>query len=186
MSDDARTPSTISIAFDDFFYYFLQLRKNRIRAVVKRLRTLHPEEGPEALAERLISSHAYLSLWAGSIFHVPGLLPGIGSFLRGLNLVAGTSVLSRMHLYLILEIALLFGKDIDDPARVPEMMAVVGVTGAAVVGPTLLVRALHRVPIVGIPAAGLTATATTRLIGRAAIKLYGEAPEPASASSPSE
>jgi hypothetical protein len=45
-----------------------------------------------------------------------------------LGFVGGTAAITRMHLYLILEIALLYGMDIDDEARVPEMIAVVAAT----------------------------------------------------------
>ena len=46
-----------------------------------------------------------------------------GQALKILGVAGGASVLTRMHLYLIMEIALLYGKDIEDQARVPEMVA---------------------------------------------------------------
>ena len=166
-----------SLAVDDFFYFFLRLRKQRIRGVVNSIRTRFPGESREQLAQRLIASHASLSLIGGALFHVPALLPGIAQVWKVLGLVGGASALTRMHLYLILEIALLYGKDIDDQARVPEMVSVVAATAAAVGAPAVAVRLFDVSPLIAIPVAGLTATAVTRLIGKTAIRHYaGEAP----------
>jgi hypothetical protein len=86
----------------------------------------------------------------------------------------GAAALTRLHLYLILEIALLYGKDIDDQARVPEMLAVVAATGAAA-GVPVLMRLLGLHPLLSIPVAGLTASTVTHLIGHTAIRYYGAA-----------
>jgi hypothetical protein len=168
---DARTQS---LTVDDFFYFFLQLRKPRIRAVVDRLCKLHPEMTREQLAQRLIDSSSNLSLVAGSLVGVPLMLPGVNVFLRYLGLAAGSAMVTRMHLYLILEIALLYGKDIDDPERVSEMMTVVAATEAAVTLPAIALQLLNAAPVVSIAASGLTATAMTRLIGSTAVRLYSE------------
>jgi hypothetical protein len=164
-----------SLAMDDFAYFFLRLRKARIRALVQALRQQFPDESPPQLARRLIASHAQLALLAGTTLHLPGLLPGIGYALKLLGFVGGAAVLTRMHLYLILEIALLFGQDIDDQARVQEMMAVVAATGLAA-GTPVVADALGLSPFLAIPAAGLTATATTQLIGTTAIEYYAALP----------
>jgi hypothetical protein len=168
---DARTQS---LTVDDFFYFFLQLRKPRIRAVVDRLCKLHPEMTREQLAQRLIDSSANLSLVAGSLVGVPLMLPGVNVFLRYLGLAAGSAMVTRMHLYLILEIALLYGKDIDDPERVSEMMTVVAATEAALTLPPIALQLLSVAPVVSIATSGLTATALTRLIGRTAMRMYAE------------
>jgi hypothetical protein len=63
---------------DDFFYLFLRLRKERIRKIVHRLKDQYPDENPEQLARRLISSRSTLSFLGGSLLHLPTLLPGIG------------------------------------------------------------------------------------------------------------
>jgi len=174
MSNGMESDKTQSLMIDDFFYFFLQLRKHRIRTVVERARKLHPEMTREQLAQHLIDSSANLSLLAGSLLGVPLLLPGVHIFLRYLGLVAGSTVITRMHLYLILEIACLFDKDIDDPARVPEMLAVVAATETAVTVPPVALQLLSVAPIVSLAASGLTATALTRLIGRSAVRLYGQ------------
>jgi len=181
-SNVARAESTQSIMMDDFFYFFLRLRKERVRKVVQAARSRHPEESPEGLSRQLIASTSALSFMAGTIMHLPTLIPGIGQAWNLLGFVGGASALTRMHLYLILEIALVYGKDIDDQERVPEMAAVVAATGLAATAP-LLVHVFELNPLYAVPAAGLTATALTRLIGERAIGLYSgtlemPAPEP--------
>ncbi len=156
---------------DDFFYFFLRVRKERIRKVVQRLRAQYPEENPEQLARRLISTQSTLSFLGGSLLHLPMLLPGIGQLWKLLGFVGGTSVLTRMHLYLILEIALVFGRDIDDRERVFEMAAVVAATGIAASAP-FLVQLLEFNPIYALPAAALSSVTVTQLIGESAIRLY--------------
>ena len=169
-----RVPKTQSITTDDFFYFFLQLRKPRIRTVVERVRKLNPGMTPDELAEELIRSTANLSLVAGSLVSLPLMFPGLHVVLRYVGLVAGSAVITRMHLYLILEIALLYGKDIDDSARVYEMMAVVAATEAAITLPPVAFQLLNVVPAVSLVTSGLTATALTRLIGHYAKKYYAE------------
>jgi hypothetical protein len=122
---------------DDFFYFFLRLRKNRIRKVVADINARFPEESVEQRARRLITDQTQLSLLGGLILDLPTMIPGIGQALKIIGFVGGTSALVRMHLYLILQIALLYGKDIDDQARVPEMVAVVAGTSLAVGAPFL-------------------------------------------------
>lgn len=171
MPTNPTTANLQSLTFDDFMYFFLRLRKSRVRAVVRTVRARFPEESSEQLARRLVASQAPLSFLGGSLLYLPSLLPGLGRGLQLLGFVMGASALTRMHLYLILEVALAYDLDIDDQARVPEMMAVVAATGAAVVVPTV-VKALGFHPMVSMPMAGLTATATTRLIGDTAIRFY--------------
>ena len=82
-----------------------------------------------------------------------------------------SSMMTRLHLYLILEIALVYGKDLDDKARVSEMAAVVAATGLSVAAP-MLVKMFGLHPLYTLPVGGLAAKAATQLIGNTAIKLY--------------
>lgn len=159
------------IAADQFFYFFLRLRKDRIRKVVDAVNAGYPEESTEQKARRLISAQTPLSFLGGTLMHLPRLIPGLGQAIEFLGVVGGTSALSRMHLYLILEIALLYGKDIDDEARVPEMLSVVAATGLAA-GVSLLTGALDIHPLLPLPVGGITASAASRMIGEEAIRLY--------------
>jgi hypothetical protein len=164
---------------DDFFYFFLRLRKDRIRKVVANINACFPEESLEQRARRLIEDQMKLSFLGGLILDLPSMIPVVGQAVKVLGFVGGTSALVRMHLYLILEIALLYGHDIDDQARVPEMAAVVAGTGLAV-GAPYLADALGFHPLASMVTGGMAGVAVSRLIGESAIRYYGqlqEAPE---------
>jgi hypothetical protein len=159
------------IASDQFFYFFLRLRKGEVRRVVQRVQSLYPGESPEQHARRLILAQCSLSLVGGAILYLPQLFPVFGNVWKMAGFVGGASMLARMNLYLILEIALLYGEDIDDRARVPEMMAVVAASGLSAASP-FLVNALDWYPAAAIPASGLTASAVSKLVGESAIAFY--------------
>ena len=161
---------------DDFFYFFLRLRKDRIRKVVADINARFPEESVEQRARRLITDQTQLSLLGGLILDLPTMIPGVGHALKILGFVGGTSTLVRMHLYLVLQIALLYGKDIEDQARVPEMLAVVTGTGLAV-GAPFLADALGLHPLLSMVTGGLAAVAMSRLIGESAIRYYSHPQE---------
>lgn len=164
-----------SLATDEFFYFFLRLRKGEVRRTVATVRARYPDEAPEQLARRLIAAKSKLSLLGGALIAVPLLFPGIGQVLKLAGAVGATSLLTRMHLYLILEIALVFGKDIDESARVPEMMAVVAATGLGAASPILAQNQgldPRFTPAVG----ALSCAAVTQLVGRAATAYYRPKP----------
>jgi hypothetical protein len=167
----ARLPRQQGVAVDQFFYFFLRLRKGEVRRIVQRVKTLYPGETPEQLARRLIFAQSSLSLVGGAILYLPMLFPVAGNVLKMVGLVGGASMLTRVNLYLILEIALLFGKDIDDQARVPELMAVVAASGLSATSP-LLVSQMDWHPAASIPASGVMAATVAKLIGEAAIAFY--------------
>ena len=172
--------SSQSVLADQFFYFFLRLRKDRIRKVVEALNKRYPEESAEQKARRLIDAQTPLSFLGGTLMHLPLLIPGLGMAFELAGVVGGTSALTRMHLYLILEISLLYGKDIDDEARVPEMMSVVAATGLAA-GASLLAGALDISPLLPLPVGGITACVAARMIGEQAIRHYSApAEEPTS------
>lgn len=171
MSTEPAVPARQSRFIDDFLYFFLRLRKDRIRKVVADLNARFPQETVEQRARRLIEDQTQLSFLGGFILDLPTMIPGIGQALKILGFVGGTSALVRMHLYLILEIALLYGKDIDDQERVPELAAVVAGTGLAVSAPFLAdVLGLH--PLLSMATGGLAAVGMSRLIGESAIRYY--------------
>ena len=165
---DHTSPGLLS---DQIFYIFLNLRKDRIRKVVEDLNTRYPAETSEQKARRLMSIQTPLSFLGGLIMHLPMSVPGVGGAFKAVGLVGATSVITRMHLYLILEIALLYGKDIDDPDRVPEMLAVIAATGLASAAP-LLADLLGMNPLLSLPAAGIMASVAAQMIGEQAILFY--------------
>ena len=162
-----------SILTDNFFYFFLSLRKSHILKVVEAVNARFPEETVEQRARRLIADQTPLSFLAGALTELPMAIPGLGQALGLIGLVGGTSILIRMHLYLIMEIALLYGKNINEEARVPEMVAVVLTTGIAA-GAPLLIRTMGANPLLAVPAGGLTCAAAAQLIGESAIRFYNQ------------
>jgi uncharacterized protein (DUF697 family) len=159
------------LVVDQFFYFFLRLRKGEVRRMVSRVRSLYPGESRRKLARRLINAQSVLSFAGGALLHLPRVIPAAGHFLKMAGMVGGSAALARMQLYLILEIAELYGQDIDDQARVGEMLTVLAASGVpATAG--LWVDALSWEPATAIPLAGLTATALTQATGEAAIRFY--------------
>lgn len=171
--DNEKAVHQENLLVDQFLYFFLRVRKSRIRKVVDAVNESFPEETVEERARRLIDAQTSLSFLGGSLLHLPMLIPGLGQTLQLLGLVGGASVITRMHLYLILEIALLHGRDIEDAARVPEMAAVVAATGLAVSVP-LVVHLLDVHPLYSLPAAGLASSCVSKMLGEAAIRFYSE------------
>ncbi|WP_437877016.1 hypothetical protein [Sorangium sp. So ce513] len=175
-----------SLFTDDFLYFVLRLRKSRIRQVADRVRRMYPDESPEEQARHLVGSTAAIAFAAGGVVHTPTIIPGFGVLYEGLGFVAGTSILTRMHLYLILEIALLFGKDIDETDRVKELAAVVATCAASAAAPVAVLAATMN-PAFVVATGAFAATAATRAIGESAIRRYkrSTAPEAAAAPAPS-
>lgn len=170
------TKSTQSIATEGLFYFFLNLRKGEIRKTVDKLRAQHPQESPDQLARRLIAARSQLALLGGALLSLPLLIPRLSLALKLSGVVAATSVLTRLNLYLILEIALLYDRDIDDSARVPEMLAVVALSGLGSTAPLLAAPALSQTPGLAVPAGLLSSATVTQLIGRAAMRFYADSP----------
>jgi hypothetical protein len=175
MSEHTRSAPAVQSQFtDDFLYYFLRVRKQRAHKVVKRLKDQYPGETREQLARRLIDAKSHLSFIGGTLTHLPMVVPGLGSAIKFLGVVGGTSVMTRMHLALILEIAVIYGKDLDDPELVPEIAVVVATVGAGTAAP-FLIKVLELNPLYALPAAGVSASMVTRIVGENAVRQYSKA-----------
>jgi len=157
---------------DKFFYFFMGLRKGEIRRRVKKLKDEFPNESPEQLARELISAQIPLSLLGGTLIHAPMYIPGIGPAAKMFGVAGGATVVIRMHLTLILEIAMLFGHDIDEKKRLKEMAAVVGTSGL-VSGSTLISEYFALKPYLAVLAGGMSITLLSQILGEAAIRYYG-------------
>jgi hypothetical protein len=159
------------LGVEEFFYFFLRLRKNEVRRTVRDLEQRYPEDDLATRAGRLTNAKLGLALLGGTLLYLPGLFPTLGQALKLAGVVGAGSMLTRMHLYLILEIACVYGEDIDDVARVPEMIAVVAATGLGASAPSLL-GALQINPTYTVAAGSISMATTTKLIGSAAIRFY--------------
>lgn len=180
--EDLPAPRKMGVAMDKFFFFFFGLRRSLVRERITELKRDYPDESPEQLARRLIDADTTLSLSGGALLHLPMFAPDIGSALRLVGLAAVASPMTAMHVYLILEIALLFGRDIDDPARVPELLAIITASGL-ISGTPWLLRSMGLNPLLAVPVGTLTVMAARRLVVEAAISYYKGAQARSSAKS---
>jgi hypothetical protein len=172
-----------SLAAEEFFYFFLRLRKNEIRRTVRMLEAQYPDDDLSRRARRLVDAKTGLAALGGGLLYLPLLFPAAGQFLKLAGVVGAASMLTRMHLYLILEIACVYGEDIDDLARVPEMVAVIAATGMGGAAPQVL-ASYQVAPWVTVGGGALSMVTVTRLIGLAATRFYAGRSEPAPAAEP--
>jgi len=166
-----------SLAAEEFFYFFLRLRKNEVRRTVRLLEEQYPDDDLRQRARRLVDAKTGLAAVGGGLLYLPTMFPAAGQFLKLAGVVGAGSMLTRMHLYLILEIAFIYGEDIDDLARVPEMVAVVAATGMGGAAPQLL-GGFQLAPWIMVGSGALSMATVTRLIGLAATRFYGARAEP--------
>ena len=160
------------MSVDKLLYFFLGLRKGEIRRRVEALRKRHPDETPQQLSRRVVAAQRPLSLLGGALLELPMLLPAMGPGLKLIGVAGAASTLVRMHMAMILEIALVHGFDIDDRARLKEMAVVLAATGAASGAPALGRARGLRMPqslVVGT----FAVLTVSELIGRSAIAYYG-------------
>lgn len=167
------TQNPQSLAMEEFLYFFLRMRKNEVKRTVKVLKERYPEESPAEIARRLINAKTSLSIIGGSLLSLPGLMPGWGQALKLAGVVGASSMLTRMHLYLLLEIGLAYGVDPDDTGRVPEMAAIVASTGLSAAATPMMVSKLGLDSIYSIPVGALSMATFTRLVGLTAMSYYG-------------
>ena len=57
------TPKPWGLATEKYFYFFMGLRKGEIRKQVSMMRSRYPDDSPQQLARRFVSSQAPLSLF---------------------------------------------------------------------------------------------------------------------------
>ena len=164
-------PKLQSLTMEKFLYHFLGMRKGEIRRRVKLVKERHPGESPEQLARRMVAGHMPLSLVGAAVLHVPMFVPGIGPLLKGLGVAGGAATLVRLHTALIMEIALLFGRNIDEKARLKEIWAVMAMAGLATASP-FLVQRFGMKPLLGISTGLSAVSAISEIVGEVAIQYY--------------
>lgn len=168
----AAAPKLWGLATEKYFYFFMGLRKGEIRKQVAMMKSRYPEDSPHQLARRFVASQAPLSLLSGALFHAPMLVPTIGPAIKLLGIAAGSSLMVRLNMTLVLQIALLFGRDIDSRARLKELAAIIAATGLTTYTsqlPQLADYSLHHKGIIG----GAAVMTMSQIIGETAIQYYG-------------
>lgn len=156
---------------EEFLFFFMGLRKCHCRHMVGRFRKKYPSDSPEKLAGRLVRAQAALSFTAGILGRLQSGMSSTG-LLRLAGVAGRTVILSRMHVSLILKIALIFDRDIDDKERIPEIVAVIAATLPAVI---LTGSAGNETAnITDYALSGTAGAAAAYLIGKSAILYYSK------------
>ena len=168
----AAAPKQWGLATEKYFYFFMGLRKGEIRKQVAMMKSRYPDDSPRELAKRFVAAQTPLSLLSGALFHAPMFVPTIGPAIKLLGIAVGSSLMVRLNMTLVLQIALLFGHDIDSRARLKELAAIIAATGLATYTsqlPQLADYSLHHKGITG----GVAVMTASQLIGETAIQYYG-------------
>jgi hypothetical protein len=160
------------LSTEKFFYFFMGLRKGEIRKQVQMMQTRYPDDDPARLARRFVASQAPLSLLGGTLMHLPMLVPSLGPPLKLLGIAMGSSVMIRLNMSLLLQIAMLYGHDIDDRARLKEIAAIIAASGLAS-GTSLLPHIFNLEPRSKAVLGGASVVTVSQLLGAAAIRYYG-------------
>ena len=161
-----------SLTTEEFFYFFLGLRKAAIREEVRMLQETFPDDSPQKLARRLVADQMPLSLLGSALLQVPLVIPALGPALMVLGVATGASVMIRMNMTLVLQIALVHGRDIDSRARLKEVGAIVAASGLAS-GTSLLTQLLNLVPSYRAILGGASVLTVHQMIAEAAVRYYG-------------
>jgi hypothetical protein len=159
------------LSTEKFFYFFMGLRKGEIRKQVQMMQARYPDEGPGQLARRFVAAQTPLSFLGGALTHLPMLVPALGPPLKLFGIAMGSSVMIRLNMTLLLQIAMLYGHDIDDRARLKEMAVIVAASGLAS-GTSLLPYVFNLEPRARAALGGASVMTISQLLGMAAIRYY--------------
>ena len=167
------------LAWEKFFFYFMGLRKGELRKDVEIMRKQYPDDDADQLARRIVNAQAPLSLAGGVLLQLPWLLPRASPVLKLLGISTGASVMVILNMTMLLQVALVYGYDIDDRARLKEIFAIVAASGLAG-GASALPHLARLQPGYKALAGGAAVTAASQLLGEAAIRYYRRAVEESS------
>jgi len=160
------------LATEKFFYYCMGLRKGVISEQVARMQSQYPNDTPERLARRFIAAQIPLSMVSSALVHIPTVIPVAGPAFRFLGFASGTTLMMVLNMTLAMQIALIFGHDLDDRARIKELLAVITATGLASGSTSLVPQLLSLRPRLRAFAGSATIMTTSQLIGEIALKYF--------------
>jgi hypothetical protein len=162
----------LDLATEKFFYYCMGLRKGEMRNQVESMKSRYPDETPERLARRFIAAQTPLSMVSSVLIHLPSVIPVAGPAFRFLGLASGTTLMMVLNMTLVMQIALIFDYDLDDRARIKELIAVIAATAAAA-SSTMLVPSIASLrPGLRALVGSATIMTTAQLIGEIALKHF--------------
>jgi uncharacterized protein (DUF697 family) len=147
------------------------LRKGEIRKQVQMMQAQYPDDAPQQMARRFVAAQTPLSLLGGALMHVPMMVPALGPPLKLLGIAMGSSVMMRLNMTLLLQIAMLYGHDIDDRTRLKEMAVIIAASGLAS-GTSLLPYLSNLEPRTRAVVGGASVMTVSQLLGEVAIRYY--------------
>ena len=159
------------LSWEKFFNYFMGLRKGELRKDMATMQEQYPDDNADQLARRVVNAQVPLSLAGGTLLQIPWLLPGVSPVLKFLGVSTGAAVMVILNMTMLLQIALVYGHDIDDRARLKEMFAIVlasGLAGGSSALPQLSALTPGYRALVG----GTAVASVSQLLGEAAIRYY--------------
>ncbi len=168
---DLTSTARWGLSTEKFFYFFMGLRKGEIRKQVQMMKERFPDDDPQHLARRFVSAQGPLSILGSALMHVPMLVPALGPPLKLIGIAMGSSVMIRLNMTLLLQIAMLYGHDIDDRARLKEMAAIIAASGLAS-GTSLLPYVFNLDARTKAIVGGASVITVSQLLGEAAIRYY--------------
>ena len=162
------------LSWEKFFYYFMGLRKGELRKDIDTMRKHHPNDDPDQLARRVVDAQIPLSVAGGVLLQIPWLLPRTSPTLKFLGISTGAAVMVILNMTMLLQIALIYGFDIDDRARLKELLAIVVMSGLAG-GTSELPHLSASHPQLKAFAGSAAVLTASQVLGRAAIRYYRRA-----------
>ena len=157
----------------------------RVAAEVRELYGDAEEEDVVELAWRSVRERARHTAAIGAVTTLPAMVPGLGTALATLGLVADFCYVAEQQRDLMLELAALFGMELDDPTAVARALFVagageaLGARGEGAAGRRSLAEQIARRSVARVvPGAGAVVGSalnflSTTAIGRAAIECFG-------------
>jgi len=160
------------LATEKFFYYCMGLRKGDMRSQVAIMKARYPNDSRERLARRFIAAQTPLSMVSSALIHLPTMVPAMGPAFRFLGTASGTTLMMALNMTLVMQIALIYDHDIDDRARIKELVSVIAATGLAS-GSTVVIPQLSALsPRFRALAGSAAIMATSQLVGEIALKYF--------------
>jgi hypothetical protein len=172
------------LATEKFFYYCMGLRKGDMRSQLAMMKARYPDDTPERLARRFIAAQAPLSMVSSALIHLPSMVPALGPAFRFLGTASGTTLMMTLNMTLVMQIALIYGYDLDDRARIKELLAVIAATAAAT-SSTVMIPQLASLKSRPRALAGSAVIMTTsQLVGEIALRYFSHKQIAADAATP--
>ncbi|MEL7011180.1 MAG: hypothetical protein AAFY63_22460 [Cyanobacteria bacterium J06643_13] len=152
------------IGLDWLMTFLGQVDTAKITATVEEMRSQHPQETPEQIAQRLIVQKTWEG---GRLGLLTNIIPPVAAFFLGVELIATTKLQTEM----VYEIAAAYRLDLSEPARRGEVLAIFGLSlGADVLKTGLTV--VEIIPGIGAVVGASTNAAMLYVLGQTACRFY--------------